>query len=196
MTTQDRNPLPQDPDGLPDALRWQLRGLRREAMPERDLWAGISARIAAEPVAAQAAPAAANAIALPPRPLRKLAWLAMAASVALAVGLVWQLRPAGTVASSEESETFASAAPHADPTTAILISREASAMTWEYKAALREIDAHNRPAAEPAALRQLDRSAAEVRSALAQNPDARFLLDRLQKLYAQRLALTQRLALS
>ena len=50
--------------------------------------------------------------------------------------------------------------------------------------------------ADAAALRQLDRSAAEVRSALAQNPDARFLLDRLQKLYAQRLALTQRLALS
>ncbi len=194
MTTQDHNAMPQD-DGLPDALRWQLRALRREAMPERDLWAGISARIAAEPAAAQPAPAA-NAVALPRSSHRRLGWLAMAASVALAVGLVWQLRPAGTGVSSEESETFASAAPHADPTTAILISREASAMTWEYKAALREIDAHNRPVADAASLRQLDRSAAEVRSALAQNPDARFLLERLQKLYAQRLALTQRLALS
>ncbi len=192
MTTHDHNAMPQDPDGLPDALRWQLRGLRREAMPERDLWAGISARIAAEPVAAQTAPA--HAVALP-SPRRNLGWLAMAASVALAVGLVWQLRPAGTEAVSQY-ESFASAAPHADPTTAILISREASAMTWEYKAALREIDAHNRPIANAAALRQLDRSAAEVRSALAQNPDARFLLERLKKLYAQRLALTQRLALS
>lgn len=190
MTTQDHNAMPQD-DGLPDALRWQLRGLRREAMPQRDLWAGISARIAAEPATQPAL--AANVVALPRSSNRRLGWLAMAASVALAVGLVWQLRPADTAG---PADSFARTAPHADPTTAVLISREASAMTWEYKAALREIDAHNRPVADAAALRQLDRSAAEVRSALAQNPDARFLLDRLQKLYAQRLALTQRLVLS
>lgn len=192
MTTHDHNPAQQDPDALSDALRWQLRGLRREAMPERDLWAGISARIAAEPQA-QPAPAA-NVVALPLRSHRKLGWLAMAASLTLAVGLVWQLRPAGVAPA--ESDGFARSAPHADPTTAILISREASAMTWEYKAALREIDAHGAPVSDPRALRQLDRSAAQVRSALAQNPESRFLLERLQKLYAQRLALTQRLALS
>lgn len=192
MITHDHNPATQDPDGLPDALRWQLRGLRREAMPQRDLWAGISARIAAESQAAQPAPAA-NVVALPARPRRKLGWLAMAASLTLAVGLVWQLRPAGVAPA--ESDGFASV-PHVDPTTAILISREASAMTWEYKAALREIDAHGVPVSDPRALRQLDRSAAQVRSALAEHPDSRFLLERLQKLYAQRLALTQRLALS
>lgn len=195
MTTHDHNPAQQDPDGLSDALRWQLRGLRSEAMPQRDLWAGISARIAAEPQAAQPAPAAAKVVALSRPSNRKLGWLAMAASLTLAVGLVWQLRPGANPASSDP-DGFAGRAPHADPTTAILISREASAMTWEYKAALREIDAHGMPVSDPHALRQLDRSAAQVRSALAQHPDSRFLLERLQKLYAQRLALTQRLALS
>lgn len=30
---------------LPDALRWQLRALRRDQPPARDLWAGIAARL-------------------------------------------------------------------------------------------------------------------------------------------------------
>lgn len=34
------------PDGeLPDALRWQLRALRRDTPPTRDLWSGIAARL-------------------------------------------------------------------------------------------------------------------------------------------------------
>ncbi|KWS04303.1 hypothetical protein AZ78_1852 [Lysobacter capsici AZ78] len=34
------------PDGeLPDALRWQLRALRRDTPPARDLWSGIAARL-------------------------------------------------------------------------------------------------------------------------------------------------------
>jgi len=44
--------------------------------------------------------------------------------------------------------------------------------------------------------RDLDRSAAQIRSALAKDPDARFLLDRLRHTYAMRLALTQRAALT
>ena len=36
-------------DGLPEALRWQLRGLRRDATPQADLWPGIAARLHALP---------------------------------------------------------------------------------------------------------------------------------------------------
>jgi hypothetical protein len=43
---------------------------------------------------------------------------------------------------------------------------------------------------------KLDRSAAQIRGALAKDPDARFLLERLRHTYAMRLALTQRAALT
>ena len=76
-----------------------------------------------------------------------------------------------------------------------LVSREAEAMTIEYQAALRVIGT-SAPAAPPAspALQVLDQSAAQIRTALARNPESRFLLDRLQRTYTRRLALTQRLA--
>jgi hypothetical protein len=45
-------------------------------------------------------------------------------------------------------------------------------------------------------LRELDRSEAQIRGALLRDPNARFLLDRLQHTYALRLALTQREAMS
>ena len=102
---------------FPDSLRWSLRGLRREAQPQHDLWPSIAQRIAATPQVAAAAPAPA---------WRRFAPLAMAASLALAVGLVWQLRP--------DSAT-SSAAPGAQ-----LISAEADAMTREYQAALQEFE--------------------------------------------------------
>jgi len=158
---------------FPDALRWSLRGLRREAQPEHDLWSSIAQRIAATPQVAMAAPAPA---------WRRFAPLAMAASLALAVGLVWQLRP--DIATT-------TAAPSAQ-----LISAEADAMTREYQAALQEF-ARSAPATtDTTALHELDRSAAQIRTAMARDPDARFLLDRLQDTYARRLALTQRLTLT
>lgn len=193
MNTNDKNPLHEEDrsDDMPDALRWQLRGLRHDVAPQRDLWPGIAERISAQ--AGQAAPP--DVVVLPSRNnSKRYAWLAMAASITLAVGIGWQLRPSSPIESTAPS--IAQTLPHPGNPTAALIAREANAMTWEYKAALREIDAHNTPVADARALRQIDRSAALVRSALTQDPDARFLLDRLQKLYAQRLALTQRLALS
>jgi hypothetical protein len=80
-----------------------------------------------------------------------------------------------------------------------LIAKEAEAMTLEYQAALKVIDsgvqATNRPTtgATPE-LQVLDRSAAQIRTALSRDPDARFLLDRLQRTYTRRLELTQRMA--
>lgn len=190
MSSNDKNQM--HDDDMPDALRWQLRGLRRDAMPQRDLWAGIAGRIA-QAEAVSAAPS--SVVALPARNNKPLAWLALAASVTLAVGIGWQLKTAAPVADAD-APAFVQAASHPRDPTAALIAREANAMTWEYKAALREINAHNTAIADNRALRQLDRSASQVRSALSQDPEARFLLERLQRLYAQRLALTQRLALS
>lgn len=64
----DRIPLDEDRT-LPDALRWQLRAMRRDVPPSPDLWPGIAARLEpARPPVARRAP-----------------WYALAASVLLAV---------------------------------------------------------------------------------------------------------------
>ena len=87
---------------FPDALRWSLRGLRREAQPEHDLWPSIAHRIAATP---QVAPAPATQAPA----WRRFAPLAVAASLALAVGLVWQLRPASVATGSAPGAQLISA---------------------------------------------------------------------------------------
>lgn len=160
-------------DNLPDALRWSLRGLRQDTQPQHDLWPAIAQRIAGTPQVA-AAPAATA--------WRRHAPLALAASLALAIGLAWQLRPAGNAVGSD---------PGAD-----LITAEADAMTREYQAALREFESTAPGINDTAFLHDLDRSAAQIRTAMARDPGARFLLDRLQHTYARRLALTQRLTLT
>ena len=159
----DRDPIDDD------ALQQALRGLRRDRLPERDLWPQIRARIAT--------PAA---VATPRRTTRRVVPWAMAASVLLAVAVAWRLQPA--------------AAPSPQ---ARLISHEAQAMTREYRGALKVIVASAPSSTESdPTLRELDRSAAQIRSALAKDPDARFLLGRLRHTYAMRLALTQRAALT
>lgn len=153
-------------------LRLALRGLRRDVPPERDLWPDLAARLAQTPQQAPARMA----------PRRWIPALALAASLVLAVGIAWQLRP---VAAPDDSSR--------------LIQREAQAMTREYSAALYELErTAPPPAASPVtpALHELDRSAAQIRTALARDPDARFLLERLRRTYAQRLELTQRASLT
>lgn len=165
-----------DHDRIPDELRWALRGLRRDDPPANDLWPGIAARLQAT------ATPTATAIARNRRRNRFVPAVALAASVALAVGLSWQQRVAVEPAAQPGAQ---------------LISAEADAMTLEYQAALRELQGATPPrAAATPALQELDRSAAQIRTALTRDPEARFLLDRLQHTYARRLELTQRLALS
>jgi len=157
-------------DGGDATLRMALRQLRRDRMPAHDLWPRIAAEISAAPMPAHPRPAGAS---------RFVPW-AIAASLLLAVALAWQLRPL-------------------QPRTgeARLITHEAQAMTREYQGALKVI-ATGTPAnaGSTPALRELDASAAQIRSALARDPDARFLLDRLRHTYSLRLALTQRAVLS
>jgi hypothetical protein len=165
---------PRHEETLPDALRFGLRALRQDVAPANDLWPSIASRISATP---QVAPAPTR------RSFRPLVPLAAAASLALAVGIAWQVRPpTSPVAVPVESQGR-------------LIAREAEAMTLEYQAALKEIDAYAPPAPHAAPeLQVLDRSAAQIRTALSRDPNARFLLDRLQSTYTRRLELTQRLA--
>ena len=165
---------------LPDALRWELRALRQDAEPARDLWPSIAARLASTPQV-KPAPVVAR------RPAwRRFAPLATAASLALALGLAWQLRPVQAPAGLPAAN---------DPHTQ-LIAKEADAMTLEYQAALKILGAGRPDQAQPTTkeLEVLDQSAAQIRTALTRDPNARFLLNRLQRTYTRRLELTQRMA--
>lgn len=157
------------PDPIPptdEALRWQLRALRQDMPPTRDLWPGIAARLATSPQH-QA----------PVSPRRPWTPFTLAASVLLAVTVTWQLQQA--------------------PTGDALIQREAAALTRDYAGALAQLD--RRAAAPPEivpALHTLDESAAQIRRAIATEPNAHFLLDQLRRTYARRLELTQRAAMT
>lgn len=146
-------------------LRWQLRQLPREIEPTRDLWPGIAAAIEHRPLRRNSRPA----------------WtlLAMAASVVLAVGLVWKLQPAPTPA------------PGTDPA-AMIVASESRAITHEYQAALRQYKGAPIPDSLQASLGDLDRSVAQIQRAIAADPQSVFLLDQLRKTYSRRLELTQR----
>ncbi|GAB2508609.1 hypothetical protein GCM10027084_24890 [Pseudoxanthomonas sangjuensis] len=166
-----------------DLLRWQLRGLRRDLEPGRDLWPDIAARIATAPQAAKARRA---------RP----AWLpmALAASLLLAFGAFWRFGPAPSAPSVPA--TAASSGNH-------VIQIEAAALSRQYQGALVELVQSGTPTARAedesgiaAAIHDLDRSAAQIRAALERSPDSRFLLERLRRTYARRLALTQRAILA
>lgn len=160
----ERNAVPATELG--DTLRWQLRALRREVAPTRDLWPGIAARLAAPPAAAT-------------RHGRR--WrlpLATAAGLLLAVGtVVWFARTGAPI-----------------PTPS-LVQREAEGLTRQYRGALRELAAAPVPAELRPTLVALDRDAASIRAALARDPDSLLLLEQLRRTYAHRLALAQRLAL-
>ena len=161
---------------LPEELRRSLQALRQDAMPGHELWPGIATRIA---TGATAPPPLRTGTHHARRP-RRLARFAVAASLAATVALAWQLLP--QPASSPD-----------DPVAGLML-HEARAMTREYQAAWTPFDARRHPGVDASALQEIDRSAAEVRAALRQDPNARFLFDRLQSLYARRLDLSRRLA--
>ena len=170
MNERTHNPVHDSGDA---AMRLALRGLRQEVEPSRDLWSGIEARIHALPQAA--APVAQH---------KRWAWpLAMAASMVLSAGLAWQMRPVDVPAPVPTTDV---------PVVATLVQREAGILTVQYEAALRELEFQPVPANWQPGLEALDRSAAEIRSALQQNPDSRLLLERLRETYTRRLALSRR----
>lgn len=146
-----------------ERLRWQLRALRTDVPPANDLWPGIAARLDAPQSR------------VPRR--RAFAWLAAAASLLLAFGFGWQLRPVA----------------HAPvPADASLVQQEAEAMTRDYDAALRRLQASAPGSNNDPVLHDLDRNAGLIHDALQRDPDASFLLQRLRHTYEKRLELTQR----
>lgn len=150
---------------FPEALRWQLRTLRRDAAPGQDLWPGIAARLATQAPARQR------------RPARWLQPLALAASLVLAVGTVgWFAR-----------------GPQVAAPAASLVQREADSLALQYQAALQEVQAPMPESLKPTA-EALDRDVAMIHAALARDPDSVRLLDQLRRTYAHRLALAQRVA--
>lgn len=169
---------------LPAALRMQLRALRTPEPPSRELWPDIATRIASQPQAGATTVARR-------RRARLLQALSAAAVLALALGLGWQLRPGGHDPTPGSVPAHASGQPAAPEAPLVVV---ADAMTREYQGALREVPAPRPSAPGYRSLLELDASAAAVRDALAQDPDAVFLLQRLQDIHARRLALTRQLA--
>lgn len=154
---------------LGDSLRWQLRALRRDELPERDLWPAIAAGLPARQPARRRA--------------TWLAPLAMAASLLLVVGVVgvWQAGRS-PMASAFSSES--------------LVQREADGLTRQYRAALQELAPGSSPGSLQPTFAVLDRDAALIRAALTQAPDSQLLLEQLRRTYARHLALAQRVAYS
>ncbi|MFT4256724.1 MAG: hypothetical protein QM599_07195 [Pseudoxanthomonas sp.] len=174
MNIRDDNDDMLNDDGM---LRWQLRGLRHDIEPSRDLWPGIAARIATATPAQTSAPR----VAASPR-RRAMRWLpaAMAASLLLAAGLFWHQPGIAPPAAAGDA----------------LIQREAIALSRHYRGAFAQLPAPAANSDYTPAIRDLDDSAAQILTAIARAPESRFLLERLQRTYARRLALTQRAALT
>ena len=169
-------------DTLPAALRWQLRGLRREQVPEADLWPGIAGRLGPR-----------HAVARTHRPRAWTLPAALAATLALALGFGgWQQ---GLLRDQPAAPLPLAATADATHT---LVQREAAAMTRQYQAALVEVDgtAPDVKLALQPTFDELDRNASLILDALAHDPDSRLLLQQLRRTYSHRLALAQRLAIS
>jgi hypothetical protein len=113
---------------------------------------------------------------------QRFAGLATAASLAAVLAIGWAVFMPSTDAPP----------PAATASTPML--REAAHMTREYRTAWRAFDARRPAGVDTSALHEIDRNAAQVRAALHQDPDARYLFERLQSLYALRLDLSRRLA--
>lgn len=149
-------------------MLWQLRQLPREIEPPRDLWPGIAAGLQRRPARVR-------------RPW--LASLSLAASVLLAAGLVYK-SPVGAGLDAPLPDP-------ADTLSASVVRGEAAAVTREYQAAMRQFDGAAIPAAVQPELKVLDDSAAQIRRAIAADPDEVFLLQQLRKTYELRLNLTR-----
>jgi hypothetical protein len=183
---------------LPDELRRALRARGGNSMPGHDLWPGIRARISADRQGVPAAsPRPSSHAAAPPmpatrmpapcarhnrRPHRLLPGLATAASLVAALAIGWTVFIPSTDA------------PAPATTASAPMLREAADMTREYRLAWRAFDARRPAGVDTSALHEIDRNAAQVRAALQQDPDGRYLFERLQSLYALRLDLSRRLS--
>lgn len=165
--------------GMPASLRWQLRALRRDEAPSRELWPDIAARLQAQ--------APSSGAGTMPRQRRWITPVALAATLvtALAAGGLWR----GGVLPGQSSAVQSS--------TAMSMQREAHGLARQYNAALSEIaTAQSDSGAMQPVIDELDRSLILIHDALARDPGSALLLEQLRRTYAHRLALAQRAAYS
>ena len=165
-----------------DALAQGLRGLPAERVPPAAVWQRIAAELEQAPrtLQADAVPVSSLNIASTRRlPRRHWPRYAAAAVVVALVGVAsLSLLPRQPVASvaAEESPLL----------------HQANSITYQYRQAMATIPQDNLAAELQPALRELDESAGSIRSAIAQSPEATFLLGQLQRTYALRLELTRK----
>lgn len=150
--------------------RQALRALRRDIQPARDLWPEIARRLPP-----------------PARRARPRWWpLALAASLLLALPLVWQrdVPQTGPETPAEAAQTeFAG------------VVREADAMVMQYRAALAELSAAPLPSDLRPLAHSLERDVDALRRALEAQPESVELLHQLRRTFDRRLRLGQRVAL-
>lgn len=166
-------------------MRMALRGLRRDIEPGHDLWPGIAARL-------HAVPQQSGHSSRRSRP--NWLWpLTMAASLLLAVGLAWQIKPQGPAGIViPQIASISSVTPSAVSKSETLVQREADSMTVHYESALREMELQPLSVGWQVGLDALDRSALEIRTAMQHDPNSRLLLERLRATYTRRLVLARR----
>jgi hypothetical protein len=156
--------------------RNEMRKLGGAVEPARDLWPSIAARVAAEPADVSAAFSR----------RRQMVWLAVAATVLIAVGstlTAYRWQRAATPLPVPANAT-AAAAPTAAATAAVAESSErpSTALDWAVPA-------------DPqlaATAQNLDNASAQLQDALERRPDAVFLVGLLNRTNAQRLRLMRK----
>ena len=165
-----------------DELAQRLRGLPAERVPPAAAWQRIVAEL--EQVTRNQQTDAAPAPSVNAAPVRRTSqrhWprYAVAAVVVALVGVasvsLLPQQPAASVAVEESP-----------------LQHQANNITYQYRQAMAAIPQDNLATELQPALRELDESAGSIRSAIAQSPDAAFLLGQLQRTYALRLELTRK----
>lgn len=159
-----------------ETLLQHLRQLPAERVPPATAWPAIAARLGpqlrVEPVTVM--PAASSRR----RPRRWLGYAGAAAAVIALFGVVTVMlpeRPAVEQVAGRETS----------------VERQANTLTFEYRRAIAAIPHDSVPVELKPALQELDSSAGSIRAAIAQSPDAGFLLGQLQRTYALRIELTR-----
>jgi hypothetical protein len=163
-----------DHDHDHDDLAARLRQLPAERLPPAAAWQRIATQL-------HEAPRERPVAAAPPPRHRRWPRIAAAAAVA-ALALFGAGRWWGLHERPPQSAAQAPASP---------LEAQADALARAYGQAIAAIPQDNVPAELLPALRELDASAGSIRSAIAQSPDAGFLLGQLRRTYALRLELTR-----
>jgi len=158
-------------------LRRQLRELRREREPRQDLWAGIAERIASNELPVSASPVA------PRLGWRSAALAASALFAALLLGVATTSIDGTNGTSKLDQRQYAESAS--------LLSRDAQGLALEYRAALTSLPPVPVPSELQSTLQVLDSSAEQLQVALRQQPQSRYLLGQLRRVYARRLQLSR-----